>query len=141
MAFIVSISILVLIMWSPIYTYYYIKSDSGEIFDIKASVIIMLQFPELEQVGQVTSQNVEGFPWFSLSAVYETNGGYSVSDVELPQNSPVNLISIVCSKKNEVDLERCEVLFLELAQRFGWKLHLEEDDFGNEDFEIKVSKI
>lgn len=48
----------------------------------------------------------------------------------------VNLISIVCSKGNNIDQSVYTTILLNIAKKLSWKLFLEEDDCGNENVEI-----
>ncbi len=123
-------------MWSDIYNYYNIQSDLSfsQKKSTKTVVDIILQTKYFKQNGNQNFSNADGFPWVDLVLVETKDGNFAVKEKEIPF---INLIAIVCSKREGVDQTLYIKTFLEIAIALNWKLYLEEDDEGNENVEIR----
>jgi hypothetical protein len=123
-------------MWSDRYNYYNIQFDTHFSQKLDKSVVVncLLETKLFKQTSHQAFTNVDDFPWVTILLVETYDGNFSSSDKE---NQFVTLISIVCSKGQNIDSQIYIDIFKQIANELNWKLYLEEDDAGNENIEIK----
>jgi hypothetical protein len=127
---------IITIMWSNIYWYFNIQKDKliYQSLAIEPVIEILLKTDCLEQISQQIFKNKSPFPWMELILANSNNGNFATSSEPI---SYINLISIVCSKENSIDVRKYKDLLLKIAYQLHWKLFLEGDDHGNEGLEVK----
>jgi hypothetical protein len=126
-------------MWSPLYTYYHIRSDNTYSKSHFTRDIIQT----LEDTGVLCKKyfmiytNASSFPWIEVSIAQTIDGNFSVSEASNYESA--NLISIVTSKQN--DQKVYVDILKKIAAQLNWELVLDEDDDEmdalNEDFDEK----
>ncbi|MDR2920151.1 MAG: hypothetical protein LBV72_12400 [Tannerella sp.] len=123
-------------MWSDKYIYYNIQNDLdfSQKVEVEKVVQLLLDTNCLVQEHHQSFENSDNFLWLDITIAMTENGNFKVDNKPL---SHVNLISIVCSKGDNIDQSVYTNVFLNIAEKLNWKLFLEEDDFGNENIEIK----
>jgi hypothetical protein len=123
-------------MWSDRYNYYNIQSDEHFSQKLeKEAVIKALQETNcFKRKNHQCFTNAEGFPWIDMILVETEDRSFASSDKE---DLFVNLIAIVCLKRQHMDQQIYLKTFLQIAEKLKWKLYLEDDDNGNENIEIK----
>jgi hypothetical protein len=122
-------------MWSDTYWYFNIQKDKSEyqLLDIKKITDVLLSTGCLKQVNKQTFKNKENFPWIDIVISNSINGNFSINSEQINE---INLISIVCTKKDNNYDEPYKDLLLKIAFQLNWKLFLEEDDKGHQQLEI-----
>lgn len=127
-------------MWSNLYFYFNIQEDRFvyQYLSIETVTKVLLNTGCLEQTALQTFKNKEDFPWIEVSIANSANGNFAITTEQI---EIVNLISIVCSKKDTNNEEIYKDLLLKIAYQLNWKLFLEEDDKGNEQLEIYYPKL
>lgn len=123
-------------MWSDQYNYYNIQSDEAHSEEIESKKVIeiLTKTTYFKQINHQSFSNYDHFPWLEINIVKAKNENFSTSEKELEF---VNLIAIVCSKNIEINQSVYIETFLNVAKELNWKLYLEQDDYGNENIEIK----
>lgn len=114
-------------MWSDRYSYYNIQSDENYSQKLARDIVIelLLATKVFEQNDHQSFTNTDNFPWTEIGIYKTDNGNFSASKNE---DSFINLISIVCSKGQNIDQNIYIETFKAVAIRLGWTLYLEQDD-------------
>ena len=119
-------------MFSNQYGYYLIHgSDFSQGIDYEKIVEIILKQNCFLQIDNQIFKNNDNFPWINIGIVYTMDGNYSTNNKKLDK---INLITITTSKKYDQTIYITELI--KVAEKIGWKLYSEEDEFGNENIEI-----
>jgi len=122
-------------MWSNKYNYYNIQSDLDFSQKVESENVVQLLLNTncLVQQNHQSFKNSENFPWLDIIITMTEEGNFSSTEKSL---NYINLIAIVCAKRDDIDQSVYTNVFLNIANNLNWKLFLEEDDFGNENIEI-----
>ncbi len=122
-------------MWSDRYNYYNIQSDENFSQKLDKSVVVkcLSETKFFEQTNHQSFTNTDKFPWVDIVLVETYDGNFASSDEE---NKFVTLVSIVCSKGQNIDQQIYIDAFKQIANELNWKLYLEADDDGNENIEL-----
>jgi hypothetical protein len=122
-------------MWSDRYNYYNIQFDEHYSQKLDKAIVIdcLLETNLFKQTNHQSFTNSDKFPWVDITLIETYDGNFSSSDKE---NQFVTLITIVCSKRKNIDQQIYVDAFKQIANNLKWKLYLEEDDDGNENIEI-----
>lgn len=119
-------------MWSDKYYYlniYKNESLSGEV-STDQLVDFLSNIPELNKLGKFEFGNREPFPYTQLLLLKANSlNGWSKNDTN---SKKTNLITIVCSKGENIDFEALERVFVKVASYLNWSLIDEETDDGIE---------
>ena len=123
-------------MWSD--RYYYLNIYKDESLSSDVSTIQLREFiatiPQLEQRGEFEFSNTASFPFTSLWLLKAKSiCSWSSNDTD-PKRT--NLITIVCSKGDNVDFRVLESVFTQIASYLNWTLVDEETDDGIENYII-----
>ena len=106
-------------MYSPLYSYYLIYSDSNlkQFYDAGTLKIFLKDIPELKEDGPNHFVNAQGSSFISISLLSAKSiDSWSSQKVEL---DAFNLISVI-GTRNEDD-EDTEELLIQIADFLGWQ--------------------
>jgi hypothetical protein len=123
-------------MWSDRYYYLNIYKDDSLSGDVSTTQLraFIATIPQLEQRGAFEFSNTASFPFTSLWLLKAKSlRSYSSNDTD-PKRT--NLITIVCSKGENVDFRALESVFTQIAAYLNWTLVDEETDDGVEHYII-----
>ncbi len=122
-------------MWSDKYNYYNIQCDGQFSQKLDKSIVVncLLETNFFQQTNHQSFTNADKFPWVEIVLVETYDGNFASSEKE---NQFVTLLTIVCSKGQNIDQQKYIDAFKQIANKLNWKLYLEEDDDGNENIEL-----
>jgi hypothetical protein len=122
-------------MWSDKYNYYSIQHDEQFSEKHEKSIVVncILETKKFQQINHQSFTNTDIFPWVEIVLAETYDGNFASSDKE---NQFVTLVTIVCSKGQNINQQIYVGAFKQIANKLNWKLYLEEDDDGNENIEL-----
>lgn len=122
-------------MWSDRYNYYNIQYDEHFNQKLDKAVVVncLLETKLFKQKSHQIFTNSDKFPWVDMLLVETYDGNFSSSENE---NQFVSLITIVCSKGENINQQVYIDAFKQIASKLKWRLYLEEDDDGNVNVEL-----